>query len=65
MIIPTYNGRKMELVKKYPSHILFQDKKSGIKMSFTYHELGVYTKQIEEIELKKRTRKIKELRTAI
>jgi len=65
MIIPTYNGRKMIFIKEYPAHVLFQDEKTGIKMSFTKHELGIHTKQVEEEELKQYTRKIKGLRPAV
>lgn len=44
--IPTYNGRKMELIKAYPNFILFQDKKTKVNMCFSYNEL---TKNNEEI----------------
>lgn len=53
MIIPMYHGRPMKMVKKYPNHVLFEDIKTGIKMSFNYYELQMKeTKQIDNIELK-------------
>ena len=38
--IPTYCGRKMEEIKKYPNFILFQDPKTKIKSCFFYEEIG-------------------------
>lgn len=37
--MPYYNGRKMELLKKYETYALFQDGKTGIKECFKYSEL--------------------------
>ena len=65
MITPTYHGRKMKLIKEYPNHALFQDEKTGIRMSFTYYELGINTKQLEESELKQYVRRRRDLRTAV
>ena len=53
MTIPKYNGRPMEIVKKYPSFILFKDVKTGIRMAFSYFELNLEkTKQLREEILK-------------
>lgn len=53
MIIPMYHGRPMRLIKKYPNHVLFEDVKTGVRMSFNYYELQMKeTQQIEELELK-------------
>ena len=57
MIIPCYHGRPMKKLKEYPSIILFQDVKTGIKVSYTKQELGMNTKQIEQEELKQLNRK--------
>lgn len=39
MIIPKYNGRIMNEVKKYPNFILFEDPKTKVKKCFNYEEL--------------------------
>lgn len=39
MIIPKYNGRIMQEVKKYPNYILFQDPKTKVRKCFSYEEL--------------------------
>lgn len=53
MQIPTWHGRPMKLIKKYTNHVLFEDEKTGIKLSFNYYQLGMkHTNQIEEAELK-------------
>jgi len=65
MIIPTYNGREMILVKAYPAHVLFEDEKTGIKESFTNHELGIYTEQIREEELKQYRRDARYIKAAV
>lgn len=65
MIIPTCNGRKMKLVKAYPSHVLFEDEKTGIRESFTNHELGIHTEQIREEELKQYRREVRYIQVAV
>ena len=57
MIIPCYHGRPMKLIKKYPNLVLFQDVKTGVKVSYTKQELGINTAQVEKEELKQLNRK--------
>ncbi len=38
--IPTFFGRKMVEVKKYPNFILYEDTKTKVKSCFLYEELG-------------------------
>lgn len=58
MIRPKYNGRPMNLIKKYQNFALFVDEKTGIRMAFSYHDLQEKrTKQIDNEELAQYRRK--------
>lgn len=58
MIIPMYHGRPMKLLKEYPNFVLFQDVKTGVKVSFNYYELQMKeSKKISDEELKQHRRK--------
>ena len=43
----------MKLIKEYPSFMLFQDVKTGVKVSYTYQELDMkQTAQLSDKECK-------------
>lgn len=37
--IPTYCGRKMKEIKKYPNFILYEDPKTKVRSCFSYEDL--------------------------
>lgn len=53
MIIPCYHGRPMKKLEEYPSFVLFQDVKTGVKVSYKYQELDMkQTAQLSDKECK-------------